>query len=308
MVLSNDQVLALFLIVPSLVSGVVSAAVAFLLQRLRRDRVFGSFAWFSLALTSYGFVDGILSWSRPDLGSLVFVGLGFLDLLLIAGLATLLGRLTADLLGQLRPLWERWLLRLPVVGALLVEAAIAVDLASWSVSSLVAIGAAFLVVLFLLVIACGLRLILHWPQVHDRIFRRILVGTGVLLVAFVPLWLIDLFGRAGLFSFYWFLLAWNLGALVLASRAFFEPPVQPPAHELFAEASLMACVQRFGLTPREAEVARLHAQGFPAKDIGGRLFIAPKTVRNHISSVYEKTGVGQRREWLELLRSTPSRR
>jgi HD-GYP domain-containing protein (c-di-GMP phosphodiesterase class II) len=49
-----------------------------------------------------------------------------------------------------------------------------------------------------------------------------------------------------------------------------------------------------GLTPREVEVLRLLARGIPTREIARTLVIAPKTVGNHIQSIYEKAGVTTR--------------
>ena len=49
-----------------------------------------------------------------------------------------------------------------------------------------------------------------------------------------------------------------------------------------------------GLTPREVEVLRLLARGVPTREIARTLVIAPKTVGNHIQSIYGKAGVTTR--------------
>jgi DNA-binding NarL/FixJ family response regulator len=45
---------------------------------------------------------------------------------------------------------------------------------------------------------------------------------------------------------------------------------------------------RFGLSAREVEVMRLVALGLPNSEIGSRLFLAEKTVKNHLTHIYEK--------------------
>jgi HD-GYP domain-containing protein (c-di-GMP phosphodiesterase class II) len=49
-----------------------------------------------------------------------------------------------------------------------------------------------------------------------------------------------------------------------------------------------------GLTPREVEVLRLLARGSSSKEIGRELTITPKTARNHVEHIYEKTGARTR--------------
>jgi DNA-binding NarL/FixJ family response regulator len=48
------------------------------------------------------------------------------------------------------------------------------------------------------------------------------------------------------------------------------------------------------LGTREAEVARLVADGLSNKQIGARLFISERTVDSHVRSILNKLGVGSR--------------
>jgi ATP/maltotriose-dependent transcriptional regulator MalT len=49
-----------------------------------------------------------------------------------------------------------------------------------------------------------------------------------------------------------------------------------------------------GLTAREVEVLRLVAQGMSNARVGGELFISPRTVDAHLTSIYAKLGVSSR--------------
>ena len=57
-----------------------------------------------------------------------------------------------------------------------------------------------------------------------------------------------------------------------------------------------ARAHRFGLTRREQEVLALICEGLTNAEIGGQLFITPKTVDNHVSSVLAKMSVTSRRD------------
>jgi DNA-binding NarL/FixJ family response regulator len=46
-----------------------------------------------------------------------------------------------------------------------------------------------------------------------------------------------------------------------------------------------------GLTPREVEILKLVAIGLANKQIAYRLQVSEKTVRNHVSNIYEKLGI-----------------
>ncbi len=54
------------------------------------------------------------------------------------------------------------------------------------------------------------------------------------------------------------------------------------------------------LTPQEHKVIALVSLGLKNQDIGRRLFISERTVRHHLSSVFEKLGVSDRLELIIL--------
>jgi DNA-binding NarL/FixJ family response regulator len=58
----------------------------------------------------------------------------------------------------------------------------------------------------------------------------------------------------------------------------------------------VAPASRSTLTPREAEVLRLLAEGLANEQVGARLYISPRTVANHVQRILEKTGSANRTE------------
>lgn len=50
------------------------------------------------------------------------------------------------------------------------------------------------------------------------------------------------------------------------------------------------------LGPREVEILRLVAQGHTDNEIGAQLYISPRTVQNHLTSIRDKTGLRRRSE------------
>jgi DNA-binding CsgD family transcriptional regulator len=52
----------------------------------------------------------------------------------------------------------------------------------------------------------------------------------------------------------------------------------------------------YGLTSREAEIVRLVLRGFATAGISAELSISQATVQQHLKSIFDKTGVGSRRE------------
>lgn len=67
------------------------------------------------------------------------------------------------------------------------------------------------------------------------------------------------------------------------------PPEPPEAQDSAAQDQ-----GRFGLSAREAEVMRLIVQGRSNSEIAGQLFLAEKTVKNHVNRIYAKLGVTSR--------------
>jgi len=59
---------------------------------------------------------------------------------------------------------------------------------------------------------------------------------------------------------------------------------------------------RGGLSEREVEVARMVLAGGTYREIGGRLFISPKTVEHHVARIRTKLGATTRAEFIAALR------
>jgi DNA-binding NarL/FixJ family response regulator len=57
-----------------------------------------------------------------------------------------------------------------------------------------------------------------------------------------------------------------------------------------------------GITPREAEIVALIAEGLRNREIAERLFISLQTVKDHNHSIFRKAGVRSRMELVNRLR------
>lgn len=72
-----------------------------------------------------------------------------------------------------------------------------------------------------------------------------------------------------------------------------EPGKLPAAAPAPSPASTAGWAEH-ALTPRELEVLCLLAQGASTAQLAGRLFISPKTVKNHLASIYSKLDAANR--------------
>jgi DNA-binding NarL/FixJ family response regulator len=95
--------------------------------------------------------------------------------------------------------------------------------------------------------------------------------------------------------------ALNLGASFLLEKPFRGRELVDTVRKLLADQRnlgglVSSAITRAGLTEREAEVARLVLKGLPSAEIATVLGSSDKTVRQHLSRIYEKCGVSSRPE------------
>ena len=60
-------------------------------------------------------------------------------------------------------------------------------------------------------------------------------------------------------------------------------------------------LSEYRITPREASIIQLLAEGLTTKEIGDRLFVSHRTVETHSQHVYRKCGVSNRVELLKII-------
>lgn len=129
-----------------------------------------------------------------------------------------------------------------------------------------------------------------------------LAASGVFLVLLVldmliTLLPIPLLARLDNLSLPVYLAVLTLGTFFFAGR-FLSRDAMVKAGNLTDE-----CREFYGLTAREAEIVGHLLEGSSNKDIGGKLFISPKTVENHLYNIYQKMDVGSRTQLIGTLRS-----
>jgi DNA-binding CsgD family transcriptional regulator len=101
---------------------------------------------------------------------------------------------------------------------------------------------------------------------------------------------------------------WAVLGLLALKRHLPDPlvPTQPPtgataAVPAAAEPDFEALFRAHGLSGREAAIASLVATGAGNKEIAVRLGISYHTVKNHVASIFRKTGVGNRFELVRFV-------
>jgi len=87
-----------------------------------------------------------------------------------------------------------------------------------------------------------------------------------------------------------------------AARRLLERARELSSAEVVVSAEGRGETQRGGLSEREVEVARMVLAGGTYREIGGRLFISPKTVEHHVARIRTKLGATTRAEFVAALR------
>jgi DNA-binding CsgD family transcriptional regulator len=183
----------------------------------------------------------------------------------------------------------------------------AAALANLLLPALAFTGVALNLLLFALVLYGLVLIAANLPKIGERSLRRALTLFFALSLAFFPLMYVDaamaylpaLAGFAfleGLAQPLYFLVL-NALTIVFELRYLNRPA--------YAEKDRLTehFVSAFRLTAREQEIVRLLLEGTGVREIGQRLFISPKTVENHVYSIYQKLGVKSRVQLYRLIRA-----
>ena len=129
----------------------------------------------------------------------------------------------------------------------------------------------------------------------SRVYRPLALRFLALVLIAVPGSLYDfLLGDRSAFRFFplWYCAVSILITWCLVRRPFAARPGEIPAE--------------WGLSDREAEVARLVQKGLSNKDIAEQLHISPNTVKTHLRLIFDKSGVRSRFELIAAVHWDPS--
>jgi DNA-binding NarL/FixJ family response regulator len=88
----------------------------------------------------------------------------------------------------------------------------------------------------------------------------------------------------------------NAIATVQAGGVWVDPHLPPHMFRVFLSQTGKTATHLGQLSRRELQVLALVAQGLSNKQIGTRLYISQKTVKNHLSHIFTKLGVTNRRQ------------
>jgi DNA-binding CsgD family transcriptional regulator len=105
------------------------------------------------------------------------------------------------------------------------------------------------------------------------------------------------------YIFLFLFLAWHL-VPILFLNLYLEKFYRPASalHEDF-ESKLHAFVTSYEISPREQEVIRLICRGMSNQEISDELFISLQTVKDHIHRIFMKTGVKNRVQLTNIIRT-----
>lgn len=82
---------------------------------------------------------------------------------------------------------------------------------------------------------------------------------------------------------------------IKGDRLMFSVPVELVYKQVIPEEDMLP--RPLGMTPRQLEVFQLMQSGACTKDIANRLGITPRTIKFHISTIYQKCDVSSRMEF-----------
>ncbi len=154
----------------------------------------------------------------------------------------------------------------------------------------------------------GIVVIKHFGRITDPpekyLLRGLLVLMGIFQLAIIAEILASLFkllpeAWRGI-PFFQIFYSISVSAVVLffAFKYMFKPTLA------LEQEIPVDFITRYGVSGRECEIISLVIQGHSHKEIGDKLFISSRTVKNHIYNIYQKTGVANKVQLMNRIRSS----
>lgn len=162
--------------------------------------------------------------------------------------------------------------------------------------------AVILACLFLTFVICSIQIAINLKSIGNSDLKRALKVMALLFIVYIPIqtvviiangqWVIIMLCR----NIFYLLI--NVISILFAAKYFF---VQAPT--IMGPIEVMPLfINKYAITRREKEVIELLLSGLSIKEIGAKLDRSFKTVNNHIYNIYQKTGVGNKIELLNLVK------
>jgi len=150
-------------------------------------------------------------------------------------------------------------------------------------------------------------IILNYRQIGNKELKIAIKVFMLITIVFFPLFIFELVREyipwlrniffLKMLSLPAFFIAINIYAMIFANRYFNSPP--------YIEKNRLTAffIQRYNITEKEIEVIELILDGLTYKQIAEKLFIANKTVDNHVQNIYKKLEVTSKIQLSNLIRS-----
>ncbi len=143
--------------------------------------------------------------------------------------------------------------------------------------------------------------------------RKVLKSYIILTLVFAPLIFLDMrverivtiasFFPYGILSFPLFYLFWNSLSLFWGLKSLPElfSAKSATVPNIIDEEKLNQFFIKFEITNREKEVVKLLLEGYSYNRISETLFVSVSTTKSHVYNIYQKTGVNNKIELLNLI-------
>jgi DNA-binding CsgD family transcriptional regulator len=139
---------------------------------------------------------------------------------------------------------------------------------------------------------------------HDRSFARIL-GTGYLIYMILTTTLFLLSGMHGMMPavFLTIFLSWHLIPVLFMNMYLEKFHDGRSSVQQGFEEQILAFTGKYDISKREQEVVHLICRGLSNQEISNALYISLQTVKDHVHRIFVKTGVRNRVQLTNLIRS-----
>lgn len=153
-----------------------------------------------------------------------------------------------------------------------------------------------------------ISIIVYYKEIKNKVIKKIIKTTIILGFIFFPGFIFDGINvqlrviykiPEGLFFTTIFYFIWNIFNIYYIVQFYMEKiniVIHPEINEAF--------IHNFSISKRETEIIKDLIKRKKTRQIGEHFFISPKTVENHIASIYRKAGVSNREELIEKIKDS----